>query len=230
MSRARIVGLLASGAAVCALGGAQSAAAETRVVPLTFAGADCRSVAVATYRLPAAARLAYATAPVVGARIGGTKGDAHPRGSLARVTAVEVRGRTLAVTVAADPARCLGALLPGEPVDGPWTAALDANVSFVVPDLRWARRQTTSTADALLDPAYAGSVRSRCRRAGQARFSCAFSAFVGDSVVVGRGKVSIGGDDEWPRYSFGVRWIDEYCHAVLRRPLRRCLTTDRWRA
>jgi hypothetical protein len=226
--RTRFAGPVAMAAAVWGFG-AQPAAAETRVIPLTFEGADCRAVATATHRLPAAARLAYASAPVVGAWLDGTKGDAHPRADIARVTAVEVRGRTLSVTVAADPARCLGAAVPGEPVDSAWTVALDATLSLVVPDVRWARTQTTRLARSTLGPGYADSVRTRCRRTGQASFSCEFGAFAGDMVVGGRGRISIGRDDEWPRYSFTVRRLDEYCYAVRYRPLGRCMTTERWR-
>lgn len=229
MGRASLAGLLAAGAAGWAVG-APTAAAETRVIPLTFDGADCRSVATATHRLQAAARLVHAAAPVVGAWLDGTKGETYPRADIGRVTAVEIRGRTLSVTVAADPARCVGAAVPGEPVDSAWTVALDATVSLVLPDERWARTETTRLARSMLGPGYADEVRSRCRRAGQARFSCEFGTFAGDVVVGGRGRIWIGHDDEQPRYSFSVRRLDEYCYAVVRRPLRRCLTTDRWRS
>jgi hypothetical protein len=67
-----------------------AASADGRVVPLSFSGADCGAVATATYRLPSAARLAYASSPVVGDWVGATKADRHSRKEMARVTGVEL--------------------------------------------------------------------------------------------------------------------------------------------
>lgn len=206
------------------------AGADGQVVPLSFTGASCSAVVSQTYVLPSAARLAYARSPVVGSWIGATKADQYSRQAMVRVTGVDLHDRALTVTVASDPARCLGSALPGEPVDASWTAALDADLAWIVPDERWARRQTKSLIGDLLAPAFADEARIRCRRAGQARFACSFGTFAGDTTASGRGTLSLGRDDESPHYAFRVQTLDEYCYYVVHRPLRRCLRTTRWNA
>ncbi len=214
--------------AVALLVPAAVAVADGRVVPLSFSGANCSAVASATYQLPSAARLAYARTPVVGDWVGATKADGYSRQSMTRVTGVDLRGRTLTVTLAADPARCLGSAVPGEPVDAPWTAALDADLSWIVPDERWARLQTKSLVAELLAQAFADDATIRCRRAGEARFRCSFGTYAGDSSASGHGTLSLGRDDEFARYSFRVQTFDEYCYFVVHRPLHRCEKTVRW--
>ncbi len=208
---------------------AASNAALSRIVPLSFDGASCDAVASASWRLPAGARLAYATRPTVGARLVATKADSYGRDDFARVTGVELRGRTLTVTVAADPVRCRSVALPAEPVDAPWSAAVDATVSYVVPDRRWAQRETAKIARQQLESAFGDTLVTRCRARGAARFACELAAYAGDAVVYGKGRLTLARDDEWPHYDFTVKQLDEYCHAVLRRPMRSCLRTTRWR-
>ncbi|HST38423.1 MAG TPA: hypothetical protein VLK58_02890 [Conexibacter sp.] len=212
-----------------ALAPAEISAALSRVVPLSFDGASCDAVATASWRLPAGARLAYAARPTVGARLVATKADSYGRDDFARVTGVELRGRTLTVTVAADPVRCRSVALPGEPVDAPWNAAIDATISYVVPDHRWAQRETAKLARQQLESGFSDTLVTRCRARGQARFSCELTAYAGDSAVYGKGRLTLAQDDEWPHYDFTVKHLDDYCHAVLRRPLSRCLRTTRWR-
>lgn len=221
-----LLSFLGSAAGLVVLPGA--AAADGRVVPLSFSGADCGAVTSATYRLPSAARLAYARSPVVGDWVGATKADRYSRQAMARVTGVELLGRTLTVTLAADPARCLGSAVPGEPADAAWTAALDADLSWIVPDARWARLQTKSLIGSFMAQAYGDAATVRCRRAGEARFRCGFGTYAGDTSAGGRGTLSLGRDDDSPHYAFRVKTFDEYCYYVIHRPLRRCLRTDRW--
>lgn len=205
-----------------------TATASQQTVPLTFAGDNCAAAADATSRLPASARLAAIRGTLIGRAVGGTKADQYPHEALARVVGADIRGRTLTVTLVADPATCLGSAIPGEPVDAPWTAALDVDVSWIVPDARWAQRQTRSLALGGLEAGFADELRTRCRRTGDARFRCEFWSFAGDSVVIGRGRLALGRDDEAPRYRFRVAHVDEYCLSVLRRPLRACRRTTTW--
>lgn len=218
-----------AGSAVALLVSSAGAAADGRVVPLSFSGASCSAIASTTYQLPSAARLAYARTPTVGDWVGATKADSYSRQAMARVTGVDLRGRALTVTLAADPARCLGSGVPGEPVDAPWTAALDADLSWIVPDERWARLQTKSLIAGGMAQAFADDATIRCRRAGEARFRCSFGTWAGDASASGRGTLSLGRDDEFAHYSFRVRTFDEYCYYVVHRPLRRCVKTDRWK-
>jgi hypothetical protein len=204
-------------------------AAEARVVPFNFSGASCGAVATAVYRLPANARLAHATRPIVGQRVAGTKADAYSHEGLARVTGVDLQGRMLTITLAADPARCLATGLPGEPSDAPWTAALDANLSWITPTTRWARVQAGDSIGIWLGEAFEDEARTTCSASGVARFSCRFSTFAGDVSVVGRGTVSIGRDDEFPHYSFRAMWLNEYCASFERRPAKRCVSHRHWR-
>lgn len=224
------LGVALTAGVVAAAGLSAEAGADGRVLPLSFTGASCDAAVAQTYVLPSAARLAYASSPVVGSWIGATKADQFSRQAMVRVTGVDLHERTLTVTVAADPARCLGSALPGEPVDASWTAALDADLSWTVPDERWARLQVKSLIGEGLAPAFADEARIRCRRAGQARFACSFGTFAGDATASGRGTLSLGRDDELPHYAFRVQTFDEYCYFVVHRPLHRCLRTTRWEA
>ncbi len=220
--------LALAGSAVVMLAPTAVAVADGRIVPLSFAGANCGAVANATYQLPSGARLAYARTPVVADWVGATKADRYSRQSMTRVTGVDLRGRTLTVTLAADPARCLGSAVPGEPVDAAWTAALDVDLSWIVPDEHWARLQTKSLISGGLAQAFADDATIRCRRAGEARFRCSFGTYAGDSSASGHGTLSLGRDDEFARYAFRVQTFDEYCYFVVHRPLHRCEKAVRW--
>lgn len=229
----RATGIMVLGLIVIVGSGSAAAVVQARtesgVAALTLSADSCAATATATYRLPSAARLVSVSDPLVGDLIGGTKADAYPKEDLARINGVEVRGRTLSVSAAAEPDVCHSVQLPGEPADAPWSAAIDADISYLVPDLAWARRQAKEAMRNNLDSVYWSEARVKCQRKGEATFTCGLSTFAGDSGVAANGRVTLDRGEEFAHYRFSVITLDQYCYFVLHKPYRKCRKLRTWR-
>lgn len=217
--------------AFSAFAGSADAIRDQRIYPVNLEGSSCTATSTASVRLPRAARLISVESPSVGDLVGGQKAGQFPKSALARVTGMEIRRGRVTITATADPTQCGAVALPGEPTDAPWAAAADLEVSYLTPSVAWARSLTRNSIRNNAAPAFAdpGYYRIACKRRGVARFRCRFSAFAGDSVVYGSGTVSLAQDAEFPRVRFRATFLDEYCVAVLRRPVRRCVRRATWR-
>jgi hypothetical protein len=129
MRRGKVIGALAAGS--CAFAFLPTGTAAGDDYALTLSAASCSGLATATLRLPTDARSISVVHPRVGDTAGGTKAGVYPHPDLAVITGVEVSGHRITISASGNPESCPSRRTASEPIDAPWSAAVDVEANFV---------------------------------------------------------------------------------------------------
>jgi hypothetical protein len=129
MRRGKIMGPLAAGC--CAFGFLLTGTAAGDDYAITLSAPNCTERATATLRLPSDARSISVVRPRVGDTVGGTKAGVYPHTDLAVIVGVEVSGHRITISASGNPQSCSSRRTASEPIDAPWSAAVDVEANFV---------------------------------------------------------------------------------------------------